>query len=113
MGAALALLGLASSSLIAVVASACIFGVGYMTGSAVLAVWTAELVPGRAGAAFTACLVVGAVSSVAAPAVAGAVIPGVGLGALLVLTAAVSGLCGVALLLHGSSGGAAVRSTGP
>ncbi|MDD9205706.1 MFS transporter, partial [Georgenia sp. 10Sc9-8] len=103
IGAALALLGLASDSLIATMASACIFGAGYMTGSAVLAVWTAELVPDRAGAAFTGCLVVGAISSVAAPALAGAVIPGLGLGALLVLTAAVSLLSGVALILHGWS----------
>ncbi|MEC9323990.1 MAG: MFS transporter [Actinomycetota bacterium] len=96
---ALVLLGLASESLAAVAISACIFGVGYMTGSAVLAVWTAELVPERAGAAFTACLVVGAVSSVAAPAVAGAVIPGLGLGTVLVITAAVSLGSGVVLML--------------
>ena len=97
--AALALLGLATNSLAAIAASACVFGVGYMTGSAVLAVWTAELVPDRAGAAFTFCLVVGAISSVAAPAVAGAVIPAAGLGTLLVLAAAVSLLSGVALML--------------
>ncbi|WP_258934533.1 hypothetical protein [Nesterenkonia pannonica] len=66
VSAALALLGLASDSLTATMISACIFGVGYMTGSAVLAVWTAELVPQRAGEAFTLCLVVGALSSVAA-----------------------------------------------
>ncbi|WP_366139886.1 MFS transporter [uncultured Kocuria sp.] len=113
VAAALALLGLASNSLTATMASACIFGMGYMTGSAVLAVWTAELVPDRAGAAFTACLVVGAISSVAAPALAGAVIPGLGLGTLLVITAAVSLLSGVALMLHGSSRGAAVARTRP
>lgn len=96
---ALVLLGLASESLAAVAISACIFGVGYMTGSAVLAVWTAELVPERAGAAFTACLVVGAVSSVGAPALAGAVIPGLGLGTVLVITAAVSVGSGVVLML--------------
>ncbi|GAB3220524.1 MFS transporter [Mycolicibacterium hippocampi] len=100
VAAALALLGLAGDSVIATATSACIFGVGYMTGSAVLAVWTAELVPDRAGAAFTACLVVGAVSSVAAPAVAGAVIPGLGLGTVLVLTGAVSLFSGLALLLR-------------
>lgn len=99
VAAALVLLGVASDSLAATAISACIFGVGYMAGSAVLAVWTAELVPGRAGAAFTACLVVGAVSSVAAPAVAGAVIPGLGLGAVLVATALVSVLSGAVLML--------------
>lgn len=81
--------------------------------AAVLAVWTAELVPDRAGAAFTACLVVGAVSSVAAPAIAGAVIPGLGLGVLLVLTAAVSLSSGVALWLYRSTRGATVGGTGP
>ena len=70
-----------------------------------LAVWTAELVPGRVGAAFTACLVMGAFSSVAAPALAGAVIPGLGFGALLVLTTA------VALMLHGSSRRATIGDT--
>ncbi len=66
VGAALVLLGLAGGSVATTAPSAGIFGMGYMTGSAVLAVWTAELVPERAGAAFTACLVVGALSSVAA-----------------------------------------------
>ncbi|MDZ7929257.1 MAG: MFS transporter [Rhodococcus sp. (in: high G+C Gram-positive bacteria)] len=100
VGVALALLGSASDSLAATAASACIFGVGYMAGSAVLAVWTAELVPERAGAAFTGCLVVGAVSSVATPALAGAVIPGLGLGPLLVVTAVVSSLGGAILMMY-------------
>lgn len=109
VGAALALLGMASDSLATIVASTCIFGVGYMTGSAVLAVWTAELVPSRAGVGFTGCLVVGAFSSMAAPAIAGAVIPGLGLGRLLVLVAAVSLLSGVVLMLHGSRQGRRVE----
>ena len=100
---ALVLLGLAGDSLAATVISACVFGVGYMTGSAVLAVWTAELVPDRAGAAFTGCLVVGAVSSVVAPAIAGTVIPTVGLGTLLLISAAVSLGSGVGLVLLGGS----------
>ncbi|MCJ8503276.1 MFS transporter [Kocuria flava] len=108
VGAALALLGAAGGSAAATAVSACVFGAGYMTGSAVLAVWTAELVPDRAGAAFTGCLVVGAVSSVAVPALAGAVIPALGLGTLLLITAAVSLLGGVALLWHGPSRAAAV-----
>ncbi|MFP8959583.1 MFS transporter [Streptomyces nanhaiensis] len=112
VAAALALLGLAGDSPAATAVSACVFGAGYMTGSAVLAVWTAELVPDRASAAFTGCLVVGAVSSVAAPALAGAVIPGLGLGTLLALTAAVSLLGGLVLMLHGASGGGAAAETG-
>lgn len=108
VGVALALLGLASDSLTATAVSACIFGVGYMSGSAVLAIWTAELVPERAGEAFTACLVVGALSSVAAPALAGAMIPGLGLGLLLILTAVASLLSAITLVLRGSSQRAAV-----
>ncbi|MEV2203061.1 MFS transporter [Streptomyces fradiae] len=106
VGAALVLLALGGDSVVATAASACVFGAGYMTGSAVLAVWTAGLVPEHAGAAFTACLVVGALSSVAAPALAGAVLPGLGLGPLLVATAAVSLLGAAALLLYGAARGA-------
>ncbi|WP_447925686.1 MFS transporter [Georgenia muralis] len=62
VAAASALLRPAGDSPVATAASACVFGAGYMTGSAVLAVWTAELVPDRASAAFTGCLVVGAVA---------------------------------------------------
>ncbi|MFE7629559.1 hypothetical protein [Kocuria sp. NPDC057446] len=113
VAAALALLGLASDSLTATMASACMFGVGYMTGSAVLAVWTAELVPDRAGAAFTVCLVLRTISSVAAPARAGAVVAGLGLGTLLVLTAAVSLISGAVLLLHRSLREAVVGGTRP
>ena len=113
VGVALAILGLASDSLTATAVSACIFGAGYMTGSAVLAIWTAELVPGRAGEAFTACLIVGALSSVAAPALAGAVIPGLGLGPLLIFTAVASLLSGIALVLRSSPQKAAVGAPTP
>ena len=113
VGVALAILGLASDSLTATAVSACIFGAGYMTGSAVLAIWTAELVPGRAGEAFTACLIVGALSSVAAPALAGAVIPGLGLGPLLIFTAVASLLSGIALVLRASPQKAAVGAPTP
>ncbi|WP_346995641.1 MFS transporter [Dietzia sp. SLG310A2-38A2] len=100
---ALVLLGAAGDSLVATVVSACVFGAGYMTGSAVLAVWTAELVPDRAGAAFTTCLVVGAVSSVVAPGIAGTVIPTIGLGTLLLISAAISLASGVGLVLLGGT----------
>ncbi|MBY4215203.1 MFS transporter [Rhodococcus fascians] len=100
VGTALAILGYAPDSPTATAVSAAIFGVGYMTGSAVLAVWTAEVMPDRAGAAFTACLIVGAVRSVAAPAIAGAVIPGLGLGPLLVCTAAISAFGATVLQVH-------------
>jgi len=113
VGAALGLLAVGSESLVVTAVSACLFGAGYMTGSAVLAVWTAEVVPDRAGTAFTACLVVGALSSVAAPALAGTAVPRLGLVPLLLVTAAVSVLGGVALLLQrrppGDEGAAAAR----
>ncbi|MFP5366757.1 MAG: MFS transporter [Actinomycetes bacterium] len=113
VGAALALLGVASDSLTATAISACIFGAGYMAGSAVLAIWTAELVPERAGEAFTAVLIVGALSSVAAPALAGAMIAGVGLGLLLIFTAVASLLSGMALVLRPSPQRAAVGGPRP
>ncbi|WP_418606488.1 hypothetical protein [Georgenia sp. SUBG003] len=64
----------------------------------------AELMPDSAGAAFTGCLFVGALTAIAAPALAGAVIPGLGLAPLLLLSAAVSLLSGLAMLLHASVG---------
>jgi hypothetical protein len=48
MAMVLVLLGIGSSSLIAVLTSALIFGVSFMAGSAVLAIWTAQLARGRA-----------------------------------------------------------------
>ncbi|MFW2512376.1 MFS transporter [Demequina sp. SO4-13] len=94
---ALALLGWGQDSLAATAASAAVFGAAYMIGSAVLAVWTAQLVPDRASAAFTVCLVVGAVSSAAAPALAGMVIPALGLETLLIITGAISLVSGATL----------------
>jgi hypothetical protein len=63
---------------------------GYMVGSSLLAIWTAEVVPDRPGDGFTVALVVGAVTSIAAPAAMGALIPVVGLPVMLLLVAAVT-----------------------
>lgn len=87
---ALTLLGLGRTSLTLVLASALLLGVGFMVGSSVLAVWTAEVVPDRPGEGFTTALVVGAVTSIATPALMGALIPLLGLPTLLVLVAAVA-----------------------
>jgi predicted MFS family arabinose efflux permease len=87
---ALILLGLGRSSLTLVLASALLFGVGFMVGSSVLAVWTAEVVPDRPGEGFTSTLVVGAITSIATPAVMGALIPVLGLPTMLVLVAALA-----------------------
>ena len=97
--ASLVLLGIGSSSLIAVLTSALIFGVGYMAGSAVLAIWTAQLAPGRATASFTVALIVGAVTSIAVPVAVGASAGMLGLSALLLTTGAIALVVGVVLLL--------------
>ncbi len=70
-----------------------------MVGSAVLAIWTAEAVADRPGDGFTVALVVGAVSSIVAPAAVGAFVPTLGLPAVLQLIAAASVFCGVLLWL--------------
>ena len=95
----LVLLGIGSSSLVAVLISALVFGVGYMAGSAVLAIWTAQLAPGRATASFTVALIVGAVTSIAVSVVVGALVGMLGLSALLLTTAATALVVGVVLLL--------------
>jgi hypothetical protein len=95
----LVLLGIGSSSLVAVLISASVFGVGYMAGSAVLAIWTAQLAPGRATAGFTVALIVGAVTSIAVAVVVGALVGMLGLSALLLTTAATALVVGVVLLL--------------
>lgn len=94
---ALTLLGLGRTSPTLVLASALLFGVGFMVGSSVLAIWTAEVVPDRPGEGFTTALVVGAVTSIATPAAMGALIPVLGLPSMLVLVAAVA--AGGALVL--------------
>lgn len=88
VGASLVLLALGRTSLLLVLLSALLFGAGYMVGSAVLAVWTAQAVADRPGDGFTVALVVGAATSIAAPAVVGAAIPALGLPTMLLLVAA-------------------------
>ncbi|WP_019808798.1 MFS transporter [Saccharomonospora halophila] len=99
VGVSLALLALGETSLPLVLVSALLFGAAYMVGSAVLAIWTAEAVADRPGDGFTVALVVGAVSSIAAPAAVGAFVPVLGLSGVLQLLAAASALCGILLWL--------------
>lgn len=87
---ALVLLGLGRTSLPLTLFSAILLGMGYMVGSSLLAIWTAQVVPDRPGDGFTVALVVGAVTSIAAPAAMGALIPVFGLPEMLVLVAAVT-----------------------
>lgn len=70
-------------------------------GSSLLAIWTAQVAPDRPGDAFTVALVVGAITSIAAPAAMGALIPLVGLPTTLV---------GVAVAAGVGAGGLAVLS---
>jgi len=94
---ALILLGLGRTSLPLTLLSALLLGMGYMVGSSLLAIWTAEVSPDRPGDAFTMALVVGAVTSIAAPAAMGALIPVYGLPAMLVLVAAVAAIGAITL----------------
>src|SRR3954451_24231364 len=80
---ALVLLAVASGSVAVVLASSLVYGIGYMVGGAAMAIWTAEAVPESPGEAFTASLVAGAFSAIAAPTVIGALTPRFGLPALL------------------------------
>ena len=97
VSAALILLGLGRASLTLALASAVILGMGYMVGSSVLAIWTAQVAPDRPGEGFTMTLVVGAVTSIAAPAAMGALIPALGLPAMLALVAAVTAVGAIGL----------------
>ena len=98
-GVAIALLATSSGSLRAIVLSSLVYGVGYMVGGAVLAIWTAEAIAEAPGDAFTAALVVGAVSAIAAPAVIGALTATFGLSALLLAAGAVIGASALAISL--------------
>jgi predicted MFS family arabinose efflux permease len=97
VGCALVLLGLGRTSLPLTLLSALLFGMGFMVGSSLLAIWTAQVVPDRPGDGFTLALVVGAITSIAAPAAMGVLIPVTGLPMMLVLVAAVAVLGAVPL----------------
>lgn len=97
VGVALPLLGLGRTSLPLTLLSALLLGMGFMVWSSLLAIWTAQVAPDRPGDAFTAALVVGALTSIAAPAAMGILIPSVGLSETLVLIATVTGLCALGL----------------
>lgn len=87
VSASLVLLAEASGSLTLILVSAVLAGMGFMVGSSLLAIWTAQVVPDRPGEAFTVALVIGAVTSIAAPAGMGALIPVVGRAEMLLLVA--------------------------
>lgn len=99
---ALVLLGLGHTSLPLTLLSAVLLGAGFMVGSSALAIWTREEFPDRPGDGFTVALVVGAVTSIAAPAAMGALIPFFGLTGLLVVVASLgaAGATGLAVVLR-------------
>ncbi len=101
LGIALALLGLGSGSLPAVLVSAALFGAANTVGSAALPIWTATLVPDDPGAAFTTTLVVGSVAATLTPAVIGAVVPTTGLRGVLLGVAGLVATTAVVLRLSG------------
>ncbi|MGA8993526.1 MAG: hypothetical protein WB441_04370, partial [Nocardioidaceae bacterium] len=103
VGTALVVLATWSGSWPAVLVSAAVFGVGYMTGAAVLAIWTAQRVPTDAAAAFTLALLVASVAGIAAPVVAGALVPLLGLPRLLLLAGLVTAAAGAGLALGPAS----------
>ena len=97
---ALVLLGQGRASLPLTLLSGLLLGLGYMVGSSLLAIWTAQVAEDRPGDGFTMALVVGAVTSIAAPAGMGALIPVFGLPQMLLAVAAVTvvGATGLAVL---------------
>ncbi|MCL3859611.1 MFS transporter [Actinotalea sp. K2] len=109
---ALVLLGLGRTSLPLTLLSALLLGTGYMVGSSLLAIWTAQVAPDRPGEGFTLALVVGAVASIAAPAAMGALIPALGLPTMLVLVAAGAAVGTLALAAPPLRGAAESRRPG-
>ncbi len=72
LGISVGLLGLAPASLLAVGVSAVLFGIGVMTMSALLSVWSSAVFPEQPSTGFSATLFVFAVGNVAGPVAAGA-----------------------------------------
>lgn len=86
-GLSLAALGLLSSNLAAVIASAALFGATYMTGSAVVSIWVTQVFPGRSATAFTGLFVAGALASIVTPTAVGAALGVTDLSTVLVVSA--------------------------
>lgn len=109
LAAGIALLGLAPGSWAAVAGSAALYGPGFMTMSALLAVWSSAVFPDRPSAGFTATLLLLAAGSVAGPATLGVLAGALDLPALFLVAAALT-LLG---LLAAAPRGGAREATGP
>ena len=110
LGISVGLLGLASTTLPAVVVSAVFFGVGVMTMSALLSVWSSAVFPEQPSTGFSAALFLFAIGNVVGPAALGMFAGSFGLevaflltGALALLTALVRPAGGRSTVTAGSS----------
>jgi len=110
LGVSVGLLGLSSTSLPAVIVSAVLFGVGVMTMSALLSVWSSAVFPEQPSTGFSAALFLFAIGNVVGPAVLGMFAGSFGLevaflltGALALLTALVRPTGGLRPVTVGSS----------
>ena len=107
VAAALVVLGTGAASWVVALGAAIVFGPGYMSGAAVMAVWTAELVPERPGEALTVVVAVGALSAVIAPTIVGLLIGVVGLPVVLTALALLLLVVAAGLVLRPAMGQAA------
>lgn len=86
LGISVGILGLASASLSAVCVSAVLFGVGVMTMSALLSVWSSALFPEQPSTGFSAALFLFAIGNVVGPGALGEFAGSFGLEAAFLLT---------------------------
>lgn len=90
LGAAAGLLGLAPGSLPAIAASSVLFGMGVMSMSALLSLWSSAVFRERPSTGFSAALMLFGLGSIVGPAVAGVVADGYGLETVFLVLAALS-----------------------
>jgi predicted MFS family arabinose efflux permease len=94
---ALAVLGLSGDMWAAALVAAVVFAPGYMSGAAVIAVWTSALAPKGSTEAMTGVIVVGALAAVVGPAVVGGLVGPLGLPAVLLGLAVLAAVGAVAM----------------
>lgn len=90
MAAAIALLGVAPGSPVAVVASAVLYGPAFMAGSSLLQVWSYQLFPSRPTTGFSATVFFIGLGTIAGPSLAGLVAADAGLSATFLATAVIA-----------------------
>lgn len=96
LAVAIALLGLAPGSLLAVGVSVVVFGATYMAGSGLLAMWTHRLVPTAPSKALSVTVFFLGIGSITGPVVLGAVADGYGLRSAFLLAAALTAATAIA-----------------